>query len=137
MIMDWREALAALGRFFYFAGVAAAIVVVLCLAARAQHQHPPQDAATHELFYKSWMRPDNPTMSCCNKSDCYPTMARFQFGHWYAQRREDGKWLAVPPAKIEHNRDSPDGRSHLCAPPPHLETVYEGGVICFAVGGGT
>lgn len=37
---------------------------------------------------------------------------------------------------IERNRDNPDGRSHLCAPPPRAyrpsDTVY-----CFALGGAT
>lgn len=44
-------------------------------------------------------------------------------------------WDALHPA-IERNRDNPDGRSHLCAPPPRAyrpsDTVY-----CFALGGAT
>ena len=57
--------------------------------------------------------------------------------HLVALRREDGKWLKVPQAKVELNRDSPDGQSHLCAPPPETEHLYENGVICFKEGGGT
>jgi hypothetical protein len=39
-----------------------------------------------------------------------------------------------PPEKVERNRDNPDGRNHLCAPPPNVlhpsDTVF-----CFALGG--
>ena len=100
-----------------------------------QHQHPPQDAELHERFYSGWYMPDNPTEPCCNKMDCYPTIARFKDKQWWAQRREDHKWIAVPWAKVERNRDNPDGRSHLCAPPP--ETAHpEGRVLCFSLGVG-
>lgn len=106
-------------------------------ALRAQgHAHPPQDIELHEKFYSTWMMPDNPSMSCCNKSDCYPTEARFQNGHWSARRREDGKWLHVPDKKVERNRDNPDGRAHLCAPPPGGSWA-EGTVFCFTAGAGT
>lgn len=119
--------------------VAAACAAFLLVGthAKGQHFHPPQDAELHERFYSTWMRPDKPSVSCCNLEDCYPTEARFHNGTWFAKRREDGKWLAVPPAKIEHNRDSPDGRNHLCAPKPAYEASYENGVICFKAGGGT
>lgn len=121
-----------------------AIVVIIATAlavavsqSRAQHNgHPPQDQAIHEQFYSTWMRPDAPDLSCCNKKDCYPVEARFTNGQWFAKRREDGKWLAIPASKIEHNRDSPDGRNHMCAPKPENESWSEGGVFCFSIGGG-
>jgi hypothetical protein len=54
----------------------------------------------------------------------------------YAKRREDGKYILIPREKVERNRDNPDGRNHLCAPPPNpllpSDTVY-----CFALGGAT
>lgn len=113
-------------------------LLMFTVPAQAQeHKHPAQDVALHELFYKDWMRPDKPTMSCCNKEDCYPTEAHYKDGHWVAKRREDNAWLTVPPAKIERNRDSPDGRSHLCAPKPQYSTGYQNGVICFVVGTGS
>lgn len=108
------------------------IVWVLLSTAIAQsHHHPPQDAGIHDAFYSNWMRPDQPSVSCCNKIDCYPTEARYRDGKWFARRREDGKWLFVPPAKIEQNRDSPDGRNHLCA------SAWNDTPICFVSGGGT
>ena len=125
--------------FWYCVGIFMGIVFTLALhsaQAQEQHSHPPQDVPIHEKFYSSWMMPDNPNKSCCNKADCYPTEARFHAGHWQARRREDGKWLFVPAAKIERNRDNPDGRNHLCAPPPGSyhppDTVF-----CFSLGGGT
>jgi hypothetical protein len=45
------------------------------------------------------------------------------------------EYILIPLQKIERNRDNPDGRNHLCAPPPALspaDTVY-----CFASGGAT
>ena len=105
-----------------FAGLA---VLVLLLAfyraAFAQHHnHPPQDAALHERFYSIWMRPDNPSVNCCNKQDCYPAEFKLVGGTWFAKRRDDGEWVPIPEERFEHNRtdrtpaDSPDGRSHVC-----------------------
>jgi hypothetical protein len=102
-----------------------------------EHRHPAADVPMHEKFYSGWFRPDMPTQSCCSNADCYPTEARRTRGQWQAKRREDGKWMDIPASKIEMNRDSPDGRNHLCAPPPAREHVYPSGVICFIAGGGT
>ena len=101
----------------------------------AHRHHPPQDQVLHEKFYSTWHMPDNPTISCCNNSDCYPTEIQSVGGNIYARRREDEKYILIPSQKIERNRDNPDGRNHLCAPPPaHFptDTVY-----CFALGGAT
>ena len=104
--------------------------------AHAGRHHPPQDQALHERFYSTWRMPDNPAVSCCNNADCYPTDVKFMDGRIYAKRREDGKYILIPQQKVEHNRDNPDGRNHLCAPPPSgfspPDTVY-----CFALGGAT
>jgi hypothetical protein len=79
--------------------------------------------------------PDNPRKSCCNKADCYPTEIRMQEGNIFAKRREDGKFILVPPQKVERNRDNPDGRNHLCAPPPTASYPPDT-VFCSALGGG-
>jgi hypothetical protein len=101
----------------------------------AQHRHHPlQDMPLHEKFYSTWFMPDQPTKSCCNKADCYPTEITYRDGVLYAQRREDKKWLRIPPAKVERHRDNPDGRNHLCAPPPN--TLQGDVVFCFALGAG-
>jgi hypothetical protein len=109
--------------------LAACLAPALGIAARAdEHHHPPQDAPLHEQFYSTWMRPDQPDKSCCNKRDCAPvTQVRRVGNRWQALR--DGEWLTIPPEKIEVNRDSPDGRSHLCA--------IGLSVICFVLGAGT
>src|SRR5256885_15133467 len=97
---------------------AGAAILFMPSAAVAQHRHPPQDEALHEKFYSSWYMPDDPSKSCCNKADCYPTEIKYVSGNIYARRREDGKYIPIPPQKVERNRDNPDGRNHLCAPPP-------------------
>ena len=114
--------------------LAVGLVSVVSTAA-AQHRHPPQDEALHETFYSTWYMPDNPARSCCNKADCYPTEIKYVGGNVYARRREDGNYILIPPWKIERNRGNPDGRNHLCAPPPDgsypTDTVF-----CFSLGGG-
>jgi hypothetical protein len=98
-------------------------------------RHPPQDQALHEKFYSTWHMPDNPSVSCCNSSDCYPTDIKYIDDQIYARRREDGRYILIPPQKVERNRDNPDGRNHLCAPPPALSPLDS--VYCFALGGAT
>ncbi|RXG83917.1 hypothetical protein [Bradyrhizobium zhanjiangense] len=98
-------------------------------------QHPPQDQALHEKFYSTWHMPDNPSLSCCSNADCYPTDIKYIDGRLYARRREDGRFILIPPQKVERNRDNPDGRNHLCAPPPALSPMDS--VYCFALGGAT
>lgn len=98
--------------------------------------HPPQDMELHEKFYSTWMMPDRPEVSCCGKGDCYPTEAHMENGHWVAKRREDGAWIKIPDAKVEHNRDNPDGRNHICAPVPYVAERSGTEVYCFTPGGG-
>jgi len=102
----------------------------------AQHHHPREDEALHEKFYSSWYMPDDPSKSCCNKADCYPTEIKYVGGNIHARRREDGKFIPIPRHKVERNRDNPDGRSHLCAPPPGSSYPSDT-VFCFSLGGGT
>ncbi len=117
------------------ASVAVGLVFVVSTAA-AQHRHPPQDEALHETFYSTWYMPDNPARSCCNDADCYPTEIKYIGGNIYARRREDGQYILIPPQKVERNRDNPDGRNHLCAPPPN--SYYPTDIVfCFSLGGGT
>lgn len=105
-------------------------------SSHAERHHPPQDQALHENFYSTWRMPDNPVLSCCNNADCYPTDIKYLDGKLYARRREDGKFILVPPQKVERNRDNPDGRNHLCAPPPSVTSPSDT-VCCFALGGAT
>jgi hypothetical protein len=113
----------------FAACVAFAFGIVQASGARAdEHGHAPEDVEIHERFYSTWMRPDQPDQSCCNRRDCAPaTRVRRLNGRWQAER--DGAWLTIPPEKIEQNRASPDGRSHLCA--------IGATVLCFVLGAGT
>jgi hypothetical protein len=117
----------------------AALVVLAPTFALAQSQehrhHPASDIPLHEKFYSTWYMPDNPSKSCCNKADCYPTEITYRNGDIFARRREDGKWLRIPASKVEHRRDNPDGRNHMCAPPPNA-SYPDDTVFCFALGGG-
>ena len=118
--------------------VAAALAFVgsAAVAQEMHRHHPAEDMALHAQFYRTWHMPDHPQVSCCNDADCYPTEIKYEGDSIYARRREDGKYILIPASKIEHNRDNPDGRNHICAPPPNAgfpdDTVY-----CFALGGGT
>ena len=127
--------------------VLAATLVILAVAAlllafplrealAQEHRHPPRDEPLHERFYSTWHMPDNPSRSCCNKADCYPTEVKMVGSSIYARRREDGKYILVPAHKIEQNRDNPDGRNHICAPPPTAVQYPSDTVFCFALGGG-
>lgn len=113
-----------------------ALVLLYPLAhAQEPRHHPTADMPLHEKFYSNWYMPDNPGKSCCNKADCYPTEIKYVAGVLFAKRREDGKWLLVPAAKIETKRDNPDGRNHMCAPPPGGSYPPDT-VFCFSLGSG-
>jgi hypothetical protein len=119
----------------FFRAVCFVLGLGLTFAAEAQeHHHPPQDVQIHEKFYSTWYMPDNPNKSCCNMQDCYPTEIKYVDTTLFARRREDGQWIMVPPQKIERNRDNPDGRNHVCMPPPNHS--QEGSVFCFSLGSG-
>ena len=116
--------------------VVAMLALLVSPAAAQHHHHPSQDADLHEKFYSTWYMPDNPNRSCCNNADCYPTEIKMVGTSIYARRREDGKYILVPAHKVEQNRDNPDGRNHICAPPPSAISYPPDTVFCFSVGGG-
>lgn len=115
-----------------------ALVWFILTSAHAQdiHHHEGQSAAV-DRFYSTWMMPDRPAASCCNKTDCYPTEIEYRGSQLYARRREDGQMIPVPASKIERNRDNPDGRNHICAPPPTATGYPPMTVFCFSLGSGT
>jgi hypothetical protein len=122
----------------FFQGICLCCALMMPVQAQdvGLHRHPSQDQLLHEKFYSTWHMPDNPAASCCNNADCYPTEIKYVDGTIYAKRREDGKFILIPPEKVERNRDNPDGRNHLCAPPPHAFHAADT-VFCFALGGAT
>jgi len=110
-------------------------LVAPCNITAQERHHPPQDMELHEKFYSTWFMPDQPSKSCCNTADCYPTQVKYHDGQWWALRREDRKYIPIPWQKVEINRNNPDGRNHLCAPPPSSHYAPDT-VFCFALGGG-
>jgi len=122
----------------FFQGICLCCALMMPVQAQdvGLHRHSLQDQLLHDKFYSTWHMPDNPAASCCNNADCYPTEIKYVDGTIYAKRREDGKFILIPPEKVERNRDNPDGRNHLCAPPPHAFHAADA-VFCFALGGAT
>lgn len=90
------------------------ILLGLTYKAFAQSHHPPEHQALHSKFYSTWMRPDNRNISCCHDKDCAPAQSRLVNGNWQARNTDDEPWIDIPASRIERERDSPDGRSHLC-----------------------
>ena len=99
------------------------------------NHHPPQDQDIHERFYSTWMMPDHPDQSCCQSKDCSPAETYWSNGHWMARKVEDkGNFTPIPDEKVEHGRDTPDGRSHLCGSRAWPSGDF--GVYCFIAGTG-
>lgn len=116
--------------------VAAMFLVVAFAWGQEPHQHRPQDLEIHHKFYKTWMMPDNRAISCCHDDDCQPAEARqLSNGEWEARQEGDtGNFTPIPAKKIEQDRDSPDGRNHLCG--RRLGVSAEFYVYCFILGSG-
>jgi hypothetical protein len=108
-----------------FVLVVIALFLSTALIVKALAQHPPEHQELHEKFYSTWLRPDwgrvdgRRTESCCNEQDCYPVETRMRNGKWEYLRREDNAWIIVRDGINEMDQDdpreSPDGRSHVCA----------------------
>lgn len=94
-----------------------AMILVVARALADDHKHPPEHQSLHDRFYKTWMMPDNRAVNCCNEKDCAPAQSKLVDGRWQARNSDDEPWIDIPAHKIETERDSPDGRSHLCKLP--------------------
>jgi hypothetical protein len=110
-----------------------ALLLLYPLAHASAQEHQHSGVTIHGVtgqFYETWMRPDMPSSSCCNKADCDVAVDVKQIaGKWWARKKSGGPMTSIPAEKIEQRRDSPDGQSHLCA----VGTT----VFCFLPGGGT
>ena len=122
---DWTDLLLAV------AVILSILVALFCTVRAHAQEHHPQEI--HEKFYSTWMMPSNRTISCCHNEDCSPAETRFQNGHWMARKvGETGLFTEIPNHSIETERDTPDGRSHVCG-------RNSGGymtVFCFIAGTG-
>ena len=94
--------------------VALIMVLGVHFAHAQEHRHPPEHQDLHEKFYSNWMMPDNRNVSCCHGEDCKPAQSRRLNGKWQSRHSDADEWTDIPEYKIETERDSPDGRSHLC-----------------------
>jgi hypothetical protein len=125
-----------------FIALAWMVVCVLWLIAtwpakaEEHNGHRPQDMELHHKFYKTWMMPDNRAISCCHDEDCKPAEAKQIDGKWYARQEGDqGNFTPIPAHKIEQERDTPDGRNHLCGRRYGFNTG-DFTVFCFIFGNG-
>ncbi len=120
-------------------GAAVFVLAMIGLAACAfaqEHRHPPQDADIHFRFYQNWKQPDNRAVSCCSDEDCFPALAKNVNGTWYARKDETEEWVRIPASKVEYDRDTPDGRSHLCGRRYGFNNDNHFTVFCFIAGQG-
>ena len=105
-------------------------------AEEVQHRHPPEDAQSHEQFYKNWTQPDNREASCCNLQDCFPTEIKVIEGKLFAKSKWTQRWVYIPPNKIDREARPYDGQNHACMTLPNAE--YPGDQpLCFAYGLGS
>jgi hypothetical protein len=94
-----------------------ALVVCFLLSiggARGQENHGHTHAGAVGQFYQTWMRPDNRAMSCCHDKDCAPAQSKRIKDSWFARNSDAEDWVEIPASRVEKERDSPDGQSHLC-----------------------
>ena len=116
--------------------VVALMFAVVAVFADEPHKHRPQDLDLHHKFYNTWKMPDNRAISCCHDQDCQPAEAhQLPNGQWEARQEGDtGNFTPIPPQKVEYDRDSPDGRNHLCG--RRLGIGNDFYVYCFIAGAG-
>jgi hypothetical protein len=91
---------------------AGAAVVLSTLSFAQEGHHGAGHDDWHEGFYSKLIRKDTKT-SCCNLSDCRPSLSRMVGDHYEVM--VDGEWLPVPKEAIQ-NVSAPDGGTHVCAP---------------------
>ena len=110
--------------------------LVCLIMALCSHFAKADNGHTHEgavgRFYQSWKMPDAPKISCCSNEDCGPVASRVVDGKWQAKVGDD--WITIPDYKIEQDKDSPDGMSHLCG---RRSAFGDFSVFCFIRGSGT
>jgi hypothetical protein len=96
-------------------GVVAGILAALFIGnVKAEDHGGHTHAGAVGKFYQNWMRPDNRNISCCHDKDCAPAQSKMINGKWQARNSDSEPWVEVPESRVERERDSPDGRSHLC-----------------------
>lgn len=81
-----------------FAVVALVVFILVCLLAIFLIA-TARAAENKSEWFSKLMMPDDPTVSCCDISDCKPTESKqSEDGHWLA--KVAGKWRVVPKNKI-------------------------------------
>jgi hypothetical protein len=109
---------------------------LLAGAAAAQQSRPDahgQHGVGHDNLHH-WYTTlyDRSGKSCCNLTDCRPTVSREREGR--VEVMVDGEWTIVPADKIL-DKSSPDLGSHVCSP-PRPNTYPKGHIFCVVLGSG-
>ena len=86
---------------------------------------------TNHNWYQTLKQPGT-NVSCCNNTDCRPTMSRVVDGA--VQVVLDGDWTPVPSEKILKT-PAPDLGDHVCAPKRN-NFLPKGYVYCVVLGSG-
>ncbi len=97
------------------ASLVRALPLVICLTATPGLAHGP---------YTDWQRP-NVGGSCCNNADC-SAAADYRINGGRYEVLFQNRWIPVPPEKVLHNVENPNGNPHLCA-----ISLQDGGVAIF------
>ena len=104
-----------------------AFILISCTAKAA----PPENAdPAMGPWFRSLMRPDAPTQSCCSEADCRVTEYRNIHGYFEALIDErftpyaPPGWTFVPPEKVVRNAGNPLGKAVACWTP-------SAGILCF------
>lgn len=135
--MTAEDRMAAAWRWVLYAlAIAVVLVVATAYAFAHDHDHPELDQ-----WYAGLMQPDNPTVSCCGKTDAYWCDDYYaRDGKAYCRITDDrvvagrppvpvGTEIEIPNHKLKFDRGNPTGH--------HIVFLSSTGfVFCFVQGGG-
>lgn len=101
------------------------VAALLVFTPNAAFSAPPANADPNSpmsQWYRGLKQPHT-GISCCDMSDCRPTLAEYRDGEWWAAR-PDGELIPIPHERIIHDETHPAGRAVLCWTPA-------ANVLCF------
>jgi hypothetical protein len=112
-------------------GVAACALMLIATAALAQdvghRHHPAADMPLHEKFYSGWYMPDNPTNRAASKPTATRQRSNTRAAFCTPGAVKTGAGCGFQRRRSSMHRDNPDGRNHICAPPPkHQLSGWDG-----------
>jgi hypothetical protein len=112
----------------------AAFAFAITAAVAGEHQHPAVDKPLHEKFYSTWYMPViRPSRAATSSTAARPRSSTSALAFSPGDVGTDST-SRYRRRKSSGTADNPDGRNHVCTPPPnHSQAGY---VFCFLLGGG-